>query len=506
MAKQTIHMFIMIAVSCLAIHCDHWKSDTTDGVVQFNEAAEKWRKRDVDAYRAWRAIAPTTTAGVNARRLLAEADGHYLKGIALLFEKKAEAAKQAFDEGAAIAPIHPKHYLTLAKMYEVEQMQERAAKYYIKFAQALPDAKEAEAAMAAARKVDPGVEGVFDPPDGAGKQNTSADLAVIVALSLLSGFGLLVAFRLVKVRFGPGVSLRRLMEQAPELHSGIAYLIGSLRHELLKHRIGVAGDVIKSLASGNTTGPQRIFLGERLFEGMPLHEAWQAHVEAFCRVLGPRFNPRRDSAFRKADRAVRRISRIKDALYAGSGAAVRTLSAARETLMDFDKQLAYLQSKLVRTRVDTGLLAQVAAEVRGEYAAGSVQLDDLFIEEVEQAIHIEIPRGDLVLILKNILRNAVMAVDRNETDRRVGMGVRTTLEPTGQETVRLCVWDSSPFVPSEAVFRGSGPDSGLGLVMVAVKRYGGAAEIKASKGPYCKEATVRFFRVFDDAEEPGGTL
>ncbi len=502
---KTALQFLVSGVLLLgALQCDGGRSDAREAALRLRDAKEKWRRRDVDAFRAWTSIPKDTAAGKEAARLLREADGQYLIGIAYLFDKKPGEAKEAFNEGARIAPIHPKHYLTLAKIYESERMQERAAKYYIKFAQALPDAEEAIAARAAARMVDPGFEGVFDPPnENPGPNHASAFWPVLV-LAAGAGIGLLILLLMQRSIKGAGVSLARLIEQAPELHTAAAYLIGSLRHELLKHRIGVAGDVIKGLASGKTTFPQRVFLGERLYEGVPLEEAWRAHVEAFCRVLGPRFSPARDRAFRRAERAIRRIGRIKEPLYERSASAVRALFQAREALMDFDKRLAFLQSKLVRTRVDTPLLEQVAAEVRGEYAAGAVRLDDLFIEEGLPEAFVEIPRGDLVLVLKNILRNAVMAVDRNEADRLVGMGMRCELEPTGQEMVRIYVWDSSPYVPSEELDRARTPDSGLGLVMLAVKRYGGTVEIKESKGPYRKEAIVCFFRAFDDADSPGG--
>ena len=508
MRKNARRIPLLLALLCALPGCGSPAEGPDSTAERWKAAQEKWHRRDVDAYQAWTALPEDTPESIRARQLLQKADRHYRRGISNFAQDDADAARQAFDEGAAIAPIDPRHYLTLARMYELKELPERAARYYAKFAQALPDAPEADAARAAARKVDPGFEGVFDPPSArtpVPEAPKSRSILPALAGAVATIAALLLLLLVLRPRLGGGGSLDRLIDQAPEMHTAVAYLIGSLRHELLKHRIGVAADVIQSLASGETTGPQRVFLGERLFEGIPLDEAWFAHVSAFSRVLGPRFNPKRDRTFQRAERAVLRVAGLKDSIYTHSQSAVRTLSEARTVLLDFDRQLAFLQSKLVRTRVDTALLEQAAAEVRGEYAAGAVRLDDLFIEEVEGEISIEVPRGDLLLILKNVLRNAIVAVDRNDSDKRVGMGVRLSLEPTGQEIVRLCIWDTSPDAPSEAQLHGGRADSGLGLVMLAVRRYGGTLEVRDGVGLYCKEASIRFFRAFDDAEEREGS-
>ena len=508
MRNAARRILLSFTLLCTLPGCDSSDGGATAAALSWRDAQEKWHRRDVDAYRAWTALPENTPEALRAGRLLQEADRHYRRGISLFAQDDIYAARQSFNEGAAIAPIDPLHYLTLARMYELKDLPERAARYYAKFSQALPDAPEAAAARDAARKVDPGFEGVFDPPSPQTSDPPMPKSRFVLPITLGGAVATTVLVLLLVLVLSPrlGVaSLSRLIDQAPEMHTAVAYLIGSLRHELLKHRIGVAADVIQSLVSGETTGPQRVFLGERLFKGNPLDEAWRAHMSAFVRVLGPRFNPKRDRAFRRAERAVLRIAGLEDSIYTHSKSAIRTLSEARTVLLDFDRQLAFLQSKLVRTRVDTALLEQAAAEVRGEYAAGAVRLDDLFIEEVEGEISIEVPRGDLLLILKNVLRNAVVAVDRNDSDKRVGMGVRLSLEPTGQEIVRLCIWDTSPDAPSEAQLRGSRADSGLGLVMLAVRRYGGTLAVRDGAGLYCKEASIRFFRAFDDAEEREGS-
>jgi tetratricopeptide (TPR) repeat protein len=505
MEKSGVH-FLMVIFWCTqaagVFGCDGGRNDSDSAEQTWQLALQKWKQRDVDAFSAWTAVDEKTEQGRRARRLLKEADRRYQTGIDLMIRKDPTGALRAFNEGAEIAPIHPKHYLTLAKMYEANEMEERAAKYYAKFAAAMPNSQEAEAAREAARKVAPGLEQVFDPPSPLSKEARTPGSLTLAAVSFLLGFGILTILLLLRRRFSSGVSLARLIEQAPEMHSAVAYLVGSLRHELLKHRVGVAGDVIREIESGTTTGPQRAFLRERLFQGVPLDEAWQAHLNAFQRVLGSRFNPDRDRLFRSAGLAICRIQAQREALSSHSLSAIRALSDARHTLMLFDRRLAFLQSKLVRTRVDTELFEQIVAEIQGEYAAGAVLLDELHIEEVQEEVFIEAPRGDLVLILKNILRNAIMAVGRYDSDKKVGFGMRLAMEPTGQETVCISVWDSSPDFPSEEIMQSGGPDSGLGLVLLAVKRYGGVFEIIPAENPYKKEAIIRFFRAFQDADEP----
>jgi C4-dicarboxylate-specific signal transduction histidine kinase len=267
--------------------------------------------------------------------------------------------------------------------------------------------------------------------------------------------------------------------------------------------VGAVADVLSGLGSRRTSLDQLAFLSDRLYGGVPLKEAWTAHLSAFSRALGHRLNPHRDRRFRTAARAIENIASLQPQLASYQPRAIERLARAHGRLVAFDKHLAGLQSRLVRTDVDDALLAQVVDEVRGEYAVSSVTLEELVCDSVEEEVRIEVPRIDLVLILKNILRNAIMAVARDEGGRRVRISTRIDLEPTGEEAVRISVSDSSSAALTTEMIHGRGVGSGLGLVTTAIKRYGGAIEVRPAGDGFTKEVTVIFFRVFDDELDRG---
>ncbi|MCZ7685452.1 MAG: hypothetical protein M5U28_44420 [Sandaracinaceae bacterium] len=78
-------------------------------------------------------------------------------------------------------------------------------------------------------------------------------------------------------------------------------------------------------------------------------------------------------------------------------------------------------------------------QVRSEYAAGRVRLDEVVIRAPEPAPMVEVFHVDLVLVLKNVVRNAILAVGKDDPPRRIGLDVTTEVEPTGEETVRVNV-------------------------------------------------------------------
>src|SRR5690606_9516281 len=130
---------------------------------------------------------------------------------------------------------------------------------------------------------------------------TAIPTAAWVALGVLSGLLLALAGAQVRTWFRHrGVSLARLVREQPELHPAIAYLVGSLRHELLKHRVGAAREVLHLLGTGAPTSEQRSFLKSRLLGSagsLPLDQAFDAYLRAFERALGGRFDVRSDRTF-----------------------------------------------------------------------------------------------------------------------------------------------------------------------------------------------------------------
>ena len=493
-----------LLVGFVGIGCGEPQTDAASISVADRESALAleaiWAAREPEAYAIWSKVDEGTIEGRRIRRLLRLADAHYREGIAQLKKGESGAAGMAFDRGAAIAPINPEHYFALAAYFENRRLNETAAKYYMKFARAAPPSDRTDAARAMARRLDPTVERAFDAPvpGGANREGrplSSLVLILIAGVFLGGALALAVMFVIWPV-FGRGVALDTLIDQAPELHSAIAYLIGSLRHELLKHRIGVVADVLENMKTTLPTGPQQQFLSKRLFGGVPVDEAWHAHMTAFERALGSRLNLQRDRRFRRARKAIRTIAK-SEAVYGEKGAgALRALRRAHLELKRFDRYLAAEQERLVRTRVDTSLLEQVADEVRGEYAVSTLSVSNIRIAPVSHPVHIEVPRVDLLIILKNLFRNAMLAVADTPAPRRVSMSVRIELEPTGEESVRIMVDDSSRVSLSPQQITETSVGSGLDLVTTAVRRYGGSIDVaQRNEG---KSVQVRFFRAFED--------
>lgn len=504
-----------LALASLAAACGEPEPEPTANdagpstEAMWEEARRAWVDNDVTSHRRWLDLDPGTAEGAEARRRLAEADLHYQEAIRRLrADEPSESVARAIRQGKALAPMDPALYLVLARECRDRGATARAIEYYTKYLAAAPDGADAERAREELRamprdsQLDTALEALESPPAPPAPSPPVVQPPSVIGpllAGMLAGLALaaLVALGVYLLR-GRGVSLQRLVQDSPEFHPAVAYLVGTLRHELLKHRIGAAGDALNALAKGSATDEQLRFLRTRLYGGQPLLEAWFGHVRAFERALGRRFDPHRDRAFRGAERAIRRIVALEDGLARPSAGVVRRLERAHRELRAFDADLSGLAGDLVRTRVDEALLAQALDEVRGEYEAGRVALDDVVVSRVEDEIEIEVFRVDLVLILKNVVRNAILAVGRSEPPRRIALDVRLELLPTGEENVCLRVRDSSEEPLTTESIYDRRLDRGLGLVVAAVTRYGGGIEVEPGEGGYAKSVTVRFFRALED--------
>lgn len=446
---------------------------------------------------------------------------HYRDGVER-FERGESGAREALAEGARIAPMDPSLYLRLARACRDREIDLRAAEYYSKFLAAVPEGPDARAAREELRALDPTLAGVFDPPSAPVAEVAPpptlpesdpwlAALAGLLVGLVLGASGLTLA-RNWRRR---GVAFERLLATTPEVHPAAAYLVGSLRHELLKHRIGATRD---ALDRDKPDGERLAFLHRRLYGEPTLSVAWRGHVEAFERALGPRVDLRRDRAFRRAARAIAALGRLERRVSRGDASVLPEIKRHHDVLVAFDARLAELVRDLVRTRVDEAFVREVVDAVRAEHSAGGVELDGLEVSVLGSAetqvsspsgdrdlekrapndVVVEVFRVDLVLVLKNVVRNAILAVGRAAPPRKVAVRVELELEPTGDETVRLRVLDSSPEALDPEVLFDRRVDRGLGLVAAAVRRYGGAIDVEpAQEAPYTKAVVVSFFRVAD---------
>lgn len=510
-----------------------------------------WRSREPSAaYTAFQAIDPESPEGRAASARLRAADQRYREAIRLLRDGDPRA-RAVLREGMALAPMDPRLYLPLARASRDQGLLVRAAVFYRKFLAARPDDPEAEAADRELLALDPDAELLGDAQvsqvSGARGERPlqsvrsallrSALLVLGWALPLLLVLGAGAALWLRRRR---AVSLAQVAAASPELHPALTYQLGGLRHELLKHRVAAVGPALGALLAGKGGAEEWTYLGDRLFGRAPepraagaggnrgaeaaltsgggeepLLRAWEAHLRGLHRALGLRDELLRgDRLLREAHRAVQRIARLErplrragaqavrgGALTPGALRGLRRVHEAREALLAFDLQAARLCESLSRTEISDALLREVTASVRAEYAAGRVPLDELALVPVPAGIFVEVYRADLLLVLRNLTRNAVRAAALAPPPRRVALDVQIELQATGEEMVRLRVRDSSPEPCDVVDLADRRPERGLGLVVAALNLYRGGVDVEPGSDGYAKAVTVWLFRAMDRGAE-----
>ncbi len=465
---------------------------------EWERAEQLWRSGSIEAHAAWSALEPSSEQGHDALVRMREADTHYREGIRL-FASAEEGAREALAQGRSLAPMDPELYFPLGEACLEREIPLRAAQYFTKYLGALPHGAHSSDAREHLYTLDPELAGVFDPIGEPSRVPSHAPGGHPLALLLLGAFlgvalgaGLVLGAQAARNR---GVSLSKLIDARPEVHPSVAYLVGSLRHELLKHRIGAVRD---ALEGDGALAEHLEFLRQRLFAGKPLVDAWEGHLVAFRRALGPRVDLRRDRRFRDAAKAIQAIANAEAELMeeVPSDQTIRGLRRSHERLLEFDAWLASLVGGLVRTEIDESLLHEIIDAVRAEHAAGNVILSSCEVQCTDELVEVEIFRADLVLVLKNIVRNALLAMHRENVPGMLKMHVDVELEPTGDETIRIATLDTSPESPDSSILFDRRVDRGLGLVAAAIHRYGGAIEVEeqSEESAYRKAVVVSFFR------------
>ncbi|HEX2573541.1 MAG TPA: hypothetical protein VH877_28585, partial [Polyangia bacterium] len=248
---------------------------------EWQEAQLLWRRRDpVRAYTAWQAVDPRTPMGQEARRRLTEAEQHYRRGIALL-DHGQPGARDEFEQGLALAPMDPALYLPLARAYRRQQLPMRAVTFYSRFLAALPDHRDAREAQDEWTEIDPGAPlwGPGPGPDTTAELDDHQAAPLGSALVLLGGGAagllLLLGGLVLTARQRRTFTLAAWVAERPELHPGLAYAIGCLRHELLKHRAGAAVEALRQAPAGEATEARRVeFVRALLLGDEPLAAAW----------------------------------------------------------------------------------------------------------------------------------------------------------------------------------------------------------------------------------------
>ena len=474
----------LVSVAVLVLGC------APDGDRAWRHADELWQRRDPAAFAAWKALDPKGPSGARARQALALADGEYRRGIALLSAGDVVAARALLEEAARRAPIDPALYLPMARACQARGLEERAAAMYRKFLAQAPDGADAAAARRELVALGDDIGASFDPPRaGAAWPWWPVGAAGVVLLA--------AAVTLLRLRRWRSTSLATLAMENPELEPAIAFLVGCLRHELLKHRIIAIGDAVRAVADGRLEEAERRFLSRRLYGGEPLAVAWAGHLGAFMRALGPRFDlVRRDPQFKSADRAIATIASAEGGLARGDRETAGRVLEAHARLVELDAALGQLTARLQQVVIDEPFLRSLVDDVRREPARAAVEMEVL---PPSQPVAVECYRFDLELVLRNVVRNAMAAAAGGPSPPRVSVSVALGLEPTGDEIVRVFVRDTnpSPLPPPSPL----GEGRGLALVYAALQRCDGSLSIEPGGDGFAKCVVVRLFAALSPAVE-----
>jgi signal transduction histidine kinase len=456
---------------------------------------------DGSAHGLWAALDPTAPKGREAHRRLAAADQQYRHAIDL-FRANAPGVREAMQEGLALGPIDPTHYLTLARLCAERGITLRAVDFYRKYLNQGPAPTEATAArlelanLAAGKDPFPPLfaEGTRPPESPQAWPTpiwTLAFLGPALAFALLIALAVALAIALILRTRNRRRGLRRLLADRPEWHQTVAYHLGCLRHEFLKHRVGPLGETLRAIARAAASADESRFLRDRLSQGTPLRLAWRAQLHALERSMGIAWKlDAVDPVFRRARVAMEHLGRQRWPI---RPADAKRLLVAHAALMSFDRQLSELVAGLVRCSVDEALLREVVESTRSEWVTGKVPLDEIQIGPVPPGVEVDVFRTDLRIVLKNVVRNAIQAVAAAPAPRRLALDVQVEPEPTGEEFVVFRVRDSSPSGLHAGDSKGSDMEHGLGIVNTALRRYDGSMQVVPESDGYAKAVLVRFF-------------
>ena len=211
-------------VSLLVAGCGILQPDNDEA--SWHLALEMWERRDVRAYDFWLALAQSPRLGSRVRKRLEQADSFYKSGLDLYEQGQLEQAAEQLQQGAGLAPIHPKYYFFIAQASHQKGMNENAAKYYRRYLLALPHGENAREART---KLDDlnlapfeALEENSDESESAVRQWSSSRLwssnRLWVAAYVFAAL-FLIAFVVVLYRRSRGISLSKVIDRHPHLHA-----------------------------------------------------------------------------------------------------------------------------------------------------------------------------------------------------------------------------------------------------------------------------------------------
>ena len=424
---------------------------------------QRWQRREPGAWSAWQKVAALGGAQADAR--LREADTLYQAGVSGLEEGSAEAT-ELLRRGAQIAPIAPTLYLRLARACRAQGAFVRAADFYRKFLGELPERAER---LEAEHELSQIAREIGDPFSPGVPTDTLRWVVGGAALLVLALVGVVV---FVLVRRSRRPRIESLLVRHPERANAFVYVSGVMRHELLKHRLSplrVAGPLRDSLPVD------------------PITLGWHRHLDMLAAALGvPRATLYAEPVFQRAERAIAEIGRAERAHTEAPAAALVALAALERALIQWARLVE-------RTALDCALFDGLIESLRDERPDRKL---DVAIDVVPSELPVSavILSHDLLLVLRNLVRNAITAATAvGAAQLRIETLVH--VDETGEEWARVVIHDPSAARPPAD----RPPDRGLGLVRATLDRYGGALLEAAPAGGFQKALVVSLPRA-EEAE------
>jgi signal transduction histidine kinase len=420
-----------------------------------------------------------------ALQLFAEALADDAAGRKTRAQAKLEEVPVAFAEGLTRAPMRPHLLLKIGDVYLSAENYERAAYFYRRYALFTQESKHELEVFCLEEQAPSLTEELVTTLN---EDETSWwPIYLGSAFSLLAMIMAMIYLRDKR----KGITLEEFSRKVPEAGPEIAREISCIRHELIKHRLGLAPALIKA----EETEGVREFVLARL--GGDLVGDFERHIESLQRIASGRLeHPDDDPLLRPLARAVRRASKTSRMLSRAGDTkkAKKELETVRADLLIADRALARLVSALGQTMLDASFLRDAVAGVRQEPRAQGLPLDAINYAEITPAPLVSIPRVDLSIVVKNLVRNALVALGSSAEKKLLSLEVSLELEPTGEESVLLKIKDSAEKMPEAIDHAPAG--RGLWIVQKTLQRYDGAISIEAEPEgtTYHKAIVVRLFR------------
>ena len=307
-----------------------------------------------------------------------------------------------------------------------------------------------------------------------------------------------------------GYTIKDLVGRPPEEVNlpEVVTILSYLHHELIKHRLPlvrtVAGRAIDAVQPNDVDMLKQAVTG--LADRPSLTKELEGYLSGLQRAAGTvRLNFWRDPLVRRSRRACRMIQEVADGL--GERNQLRPSEHRRLRKADaeldqwFRPRLQALRNTVLLLPLTPETLKEPVRRATQEIANKNAVVD---LPELEEPIQVKMLRPDFDLVLRNLVRNALVA-SASAGEARVAIEIATRLELTGEEAVLLRIHDTDPTILSRDQLYGGKLGRGLNIVTTTLRRYNASISCKKSKREgFAKFMEVRIGRAL--VEDDGGEL